>query len=724
QLYQGIYTMLYGKAGYGRPVIGFPRTVAACTAASLKSFWKKWYSPRLMTLVVCGNVDPIKVEKLVARTWARGGETNNAAIRPRRRQVEWRSGAGNGFVRPKNLLDVRPYDVSSVRWLAALPACSMRGADLPALDLATMILGHGDTSRLYDELFRKKGLVTSVGCSLWAQSAPGALMLDVETSVEQAGGIQRAVWSEVERFCKEGPTKDEFDRARMSIETDRVYSVQSMDGYANRIGFLKNVTGNVRFDLEYLASIRELSLEDIRATAKRYLIDARDNGELREFSLVPKSFDIKNITESTLVKKIDSKPNKRSSKKISQSAIERVTLGGQVELFLIPRRDLPIVSVQVCAMGGLRAENPTNSGIGNILADVWEQGPAGMSSMDFSKFLENHGARMDAFSGRNSLGASATMLTSRVDDVLPLFCDLLNQPKFDAQEIERSKAVALEDIRGLADDGGRLCGRRFSELMFGDHPYALSMTGNKESVQNLDRKVIVDHYRKTFFSGKKVIAVSGKFNSSDVVRVFEEKLETKKNENPGPDMKILHQSLSAARLVEEKKNREQSHVIVGYQGTTIGDNARYDLRVLQTILGGQSGRLFREIRDKRGFCYTVSPMSFEGIEPGYFGVYIGCDPSKRANAIDAIHTELDKVKTKKVSKAELNRAKEYIYGRNRMEMQMTASVALAVAFNALYGLPFDEHERLRENLSGVTEHTVQRLAARILTQPSVTSIVV
>ncbi len=117
-------------------------------------------------------------------------------------------------------------------------------------------------------------------------------------------------------------------------------------------------------------------------------------------------------------------------------------------------------------------------------------------------------------------------------------------------------------------------------------------------------------------------------------------------------------------------------------------------------------------------------MSFEGIEPGYFGVYIGCDPSKRANAIDAIHTELDKVKTKKVSKAELNRAKEYIYGRNRMEMQMTASVALAVAFNALYGLPFDEHERLRENLSGVTEHTVQRLAARILTQPSVTSIVV
>lgn len=719
QLYQGIYSMLYGKAGYGRPVIGFPKTVAACTPQALKSFWKSWYSPGLMTLVVCGNVDPKEVEREAIRTWGRGGKTQVKMNRQRRRNVPT---AGRVFSKPSKMFQSRPYDISSLRWLSAVPACSMLSPDLPALDMATMILGHGETSRLHDALFRKQGLVTSVGASLWAQSGPGSLMLDAEVPVEKAKGFQESVWREVEKLCSEGPTHEELERVRVGIETDRVYSVQSMDGYANRLGFLKNVTGNVRFDLEYLSAVRELTLEDVRQVAQKYLIEGRESGELREFGLVPKGFDSNALSEGMLVKS-GSVAKKPSAFKKAMVAVERFSIGDSVEVVLIPRRDLPIVSVQVCATGGLRAENEVNSGIGNILADVWEQGPKGWDALKFSQFLEDKGARVDAFSGRNSLGASATMLTPRIDEVLPIFCELLNEPAFSEHEIERSKSVALEDIRGMADDGGRLCGRRFSEVMFGEHPYALPITGKKESVAAIHRENVQKHYATTFLNNRKVISICGRFEPSKIMRILEKDL-LKRKVVAGEKEKLSLDFPKGPRLVEEKKMREQSHVIVGYLGTTIADPSRYDLRVLQTILGGQSGRLFREIRDKRGFCYTVAPISFEGIEPGYFGVYIGCDPAKREQAIDAIHDELKKISQSKVSNGELARAKEYIYGRNNMEMQMTGSVALTVAFNVLYGLPFDEHEKLGENLKKVSAQSVQKLARRILSQPSVTSIVV
>ncbi|MBI3556504.1 MAG: insulinase family protein [Deltaproteobacteria bacterium] len=148
QLYRGAYKMLYGNGGYGKPVIGFPTTVKNCSAAGLKQFWRRWYVPNLMTLVVCGDVDPAAIEQRVTKTW---GKARGKAVRPRRRDL----GFDQRVTMPKSRTAARPFPVNAIRWVGSLPGCTLRDDALPALDVSSMVLGQGESSRLYKRLFRE-----------------------------------------------------------------------------------------------------------------------------------------------------------------------------------------------------------------------------------------------------------------------------------------------------------------------------------------------------------------------------------------------------------------------------------------------------------------------------------------------------------------------------------------------------------------------------------------
>src|SRR5690606_9661558 len=117
-------------------------------------------------------------------------------------------------------------------------------------------------------------------------------------------------------------------------------------------------------------------------------------------------------------------------------------------------------------------------------------------------------------------------------------------------------------------------------------------------------------------------------------------------------------SREAYRFVD----REQAHLIIGFPGVTLGDPDRHALEVLTTILGGQGGRLFVELRDRRALAYRLSALSFEGVEPGYIGVYLACSPDKLPAAVAGIRVELDRLAAEPVSAEELERAKRYLVG--------------------------------------------------------------
>jgi zinc protease len=168
------------------------------------------------------------------------------------------------------------------------------------------------------------------------------------------------------------------------------------------------------------------------------------------------------------------------------------------------------------------------------------------------------------------------------------------------------------------------------------------------------------------------------------------------------------------RDVVKFQNKQQAHVVYGFPGTTITDSDRFALEVLATILSGQGGRLFVELRDKRGLAYRVSAFSVEGVDPGYFAVYIATSPENLAVARTGIEEELAKISATAVPKAELERAKRYLVGAHEISLQRRAALASTLAFHEAYGVGWDEYRRYAPGILAVSAADVQRVARKYL----------
>jgi zinc protease len=136
---------------------------------------------------------------------------------------------------------------------------------------------------------------------------------------------------------------------------------------------------------------------------------------------------------------------------------------------------------------------------------------------------------------------------------------------------------------------------------------------------------------------------------------------------------------------------------------------------MSTILAGQGGRLFIELRDKQSLAYSITAFSLEGLDPGYVAVYMGTSPDKVDQALGGIMAELKRMADEPVSPKELERAQRYLVGSHEIGLQKMGARAATLAFNEVYGMGYAEHARYGDRILGVTAEDVQRIARKYLT---------
>jgi zinc protease len=182
--------------------------------------------------------------------------------------------------------------------------------------------------------------------------------------------------------------------------------------------------------------------------------------------------------------------------------------------------------------------------------------------------------------------------------------------------------------------------------------------------------------------------------------------------------------LKAPRWIEKSLGREQTHILVGGLGTRITADDRHALRLLQTLLGGQSGRLFIELREKKSLAYTVAPVSMEGLERGYVGTYIACSPEKRQEAIDGIAKVLENLAKKGPTSSEMARAKEFYLGRRAMDMQGDSTLAAHYGIETVYGIQHLSEEQIVKKIRAISAKELQNVCRKYFVEPhKVTAIV-
>ena len=306
---------------------------------------------------------------------------------------------------------------------------------------------------------------------------------------------------------------------------------------------------------------------------------------------------------------------------------------------------------------------------------------------------------------------------------------MLVAPTFPADEVEHSRRVAEESVRGIEDHSSQLCSKLFLETIYEKHPYRHLANGSLESLKSMSSEKLRAFHRRWVRPESLVLGVSGNFKRHDLEKWLLE-LDSQLVASIGKDPKYIaprvadEADLKGPRWVEKTLGREQMHVIVGGLGLRVNDEERFAMRLLQTVLGGQSGRLFIELREKKSLAYSVAPMSFEGMERGYIGTYIASAPQKREEALKGIRVVLEKLASKGPTESEMKRAKEYLLGRRAMDLQSDSSLSTHYSLKLVYGLNMDEDVYLQSIMDKITGKDLQKVCEKYLVkQHMVTSLV-
>jgi zinc protease len=367
--------------------------------------------------------------------------------------------------------------------------------------------------------------------------------------------------------------------------------------------------------------------------------------------------------------------------------------------------------------GGTRLETEQTSGTTSLLSAVITRGCGDRDADAFAAEVDRLAGGIAGIGGRNSFGIRAEWLARSWEDGLDLLADCVLEPRFDRDEVDRQRRLLLDDLEARADSGSHQAFRLFAETLYGAHPYHLDVLGSAEAVADLTAKKLARFYRDRFPVSAMTLAIVGDVDPDQVL----EKLRARFGEAAAKDPVVpeVEPAVFEGRSAESREvyrylAREQAHVVIGFPGTTVASKDRHAVEVLTSILGGQSGRLFTELREKQGLAYRVSAFSVDGLDPGYLAIYVSCSPDKVDAAVAAIRAEVDKVVDDGVRDAEVERAVKYLTGAHGVAMQRRSAIANALAFHEAYGLGWKQWDRYPDAVAKVDASAVARAAKRYL----------
>ncbi len=710
---QALFSTAYARHPYRRPVIGTADSVRKMSRDRLLEFFRTWYVANNMTLVVTGDFEP---PDTLERIQAAFGDLRSADV-PRRRHREPRQTQARAALVTQ--------DVREAQLAIGFHIPGMRSPETAAIDVLAVALGQGESSRLNAIVRREQEAVTGIYAYAHSLRDPGLFVIGASLAPENMDVAVRSSLEQTFRTAHEPLDDAEIDKARRVIEADAIYQEETAQGSARKHGFYEVVAGDFEYERDYIEAVRGMTADQVLDAAARYL--TVDNMTIS--ALLPESSRLRTErgrgAKTRALLALADRASKQAAKAYAQVASPPPQRGGLVREVLpngtriIVKRDdsVPVVAMRAVWLGGLRLETKTDNGINHLLASMITRGCGDRSADEISGEVDDMAGVLTGFSGRNSFGVRSEWLADDWEHGFDLMAECLLSPTFPHEELLRERRRILDELSSRQDSPGYLAFRAFAEALYRAHPYRRDVLGSVTSVGKLSRKRVAEYYKRTYPIGGMTIAVVGDVDPARVIararKAFSSGAKSRKLSR-----KIEPEDFFAGRSgpteVYRYLERQQAHLVIGFPGTTVDDPDRYALEVLTTILSGQGGRLFLELRDRQGLAYRVGAFSVEGIDPGYLAVYIACSPDKLDAAYAGIREELRKVVEEAVSPDELERAKRYLIGTHDISLQRRSSVASAVAFHEAYGLGYDEYSRYAAAIGEVTPEAIQRVAAEYI----------
>ena len=693
ELSRALFDTAYQTHPYGRPVIGYSKSIQGFTRDLAADYHKRWYRPDNMVLVVAGDFKPDQVKPMIAELFGRSSD----GLVPTMNLPEESA--------PKGMrIKILRSDVKTVQMALAFPIPAFDSEDIESLDLLSAVLGRGRTSRLYQTVKRDLGLVNGVSAWSYTPQDPGLFGVNAMLTPKDLLPAVKAIMSEIAELGQSGVRPEELDRARLNMESDFIYSRETMSGEARTVANFEALAGDFRYKDEYLAALEKVTPADLKSAAAEYLKPDR----LTLVVQLPEKA-LPDLTDAQIRQAVE-----QGAQAVLQDKVVKYKLSNGATLLVKADPSLPLVAVRAAFLGGVRFEDKKTNGLNNLMAEIWDRGTKQKSSEELAEAVENIAGEVSSFSGRNSFGVTAEFLSRYLDQGLALFAEVLTQPNFTPEEVEKARPNILSAIKRKQDQMTARVFRLFNATIYQGHPYSMDELGVPETVAALTAKDVQDYYDTWARPENAVISVVGDVDPELIKARLEELLKGWDGKAPSftpPQAPTPWQGLKTA---QDDVDRAQAHLVLGFPAPGLDQPDRYALEVLDSVLSGMGGRLFIKLRDRQSLAYSLSSFYSPGLDVGSFGFYIAFEPSKYDQVKTGLEEIINELKTKPVTDQELTGAKEYILGGYEIGLQKYSSQAANYAFNELYGLGYEYQDRFVAGINAVTAEQVMQAAKKYL----------
>ena len=368
-------------------------------------------------------------------------------------------------------------------------------------------------------------------------------------------------------------------------------------------------------------------------------------------------------------------------------------------------------SVRSIALGfwvraGSRDEDPAHAGISHFLEHLLFKGTDRFSSREIDEAFDAMGAEVNAGTGKETTSVYSRFLDNHLERAFDVLQDMVLRPAY--PDIDSERQVVIEEIAMYEDEPQDKVHDVLAGAIFGDHPLGRPIIGRPEVISSVPVPEIASWHSGRYTPGSIVLAAAGNLDHDHIVELASRALGDAAGDAPG-----LRDSPDANGPVLRfhEKETEQYHLCLGGPGIPRGDDRRFALRVLDTILGGStSSRLFQEVREKRGLAYSVYSYASHYADTGQVALYVGTRPDNVGEAVEVIGSELRRLHDDGVTEEELERARDNVKGRTVLSMESTLTRMNRLGSSVLMGVPLLTVDEVLAAFDAVTLEDVNELA--------------
>jgi len=679
-----VYRNAYLRHPYKHPIIGYKSLLAKVSREDIVDYYQDYYTPNNIIISLAGNIQTQDVLPKVKE-----------AFKSFQRQSDI----------PRNLPQEPPqislrryeetYPTDLTRLSMAFSSTPLLHKDLYALDVLAGVLGQGGSSRLYLEIYKKQNLVHRISASNYTPIDRGLFEINALLEKKHTDEVIQATLQQIAFIQAKGIRPKELEKSKRQSLSDHVMSQQTSSHVAYSQALDEAFTGDFHFSEKYVEGIKAVTNKDIIRVANQYLNEPA-------------------LTISILNPEQKEPAAPESSKNNAMGEIKKYTLENGLTVLIRENPTFPLVSVRLMCNGGTRQEGSFNNGISTLTASLWTKGTKSLSAQQIAETTESLGMRLGGYSGKNSLGLSLEALSEDLPRALNLLIDLVKNPDFPEEEINKVKIHMKTALRQRNDNIFRFTSHVLKETLFQHHPFRLDKNGTMESIDHITPEDIDTFYHQWVVPNNMVLTLFGDIDSEEALKDIRKKFGSLRSK---PLTLKTHQENPPDTLREKAltMRKEQAMVMFGFQGTSLKHPDRYGLEILSSILGSSfSGRLFSSIREELGQAYTLGGSYSLGIDTGFIYFYVLTTEENVQPVKDLVQKEIQKLQTEPVSEKELNDIKAYLKGEFKSGYETNASLSFITGLDELYGLGFENYQMYDTKIHSVTKEDIQRLARKYL----------